>query len=1013
MPDSFSPLEMPAAVADRLAMGLAGLLGHQSAELAGAIDRWAGRLGEQMQALEAILAGDAAAGTPTTPAGAATPGGAATLGGAATSGAAAAPGGAARPAPDDRPPIAGGPGAPQLDHPAAAVSPPELQCAPVATYDLAASWAGWTFHQGVRMRPGGWVELAQEHSTPGVVSAPVDLPQGGLYRLVVNAAAQLPGAVTRLHIRATDGGREALGPDIALSSETSESFLFVPHRVRRMSIFVVAFHPKAGFRFQLTRVSLERVDPESYYRRTRHGAATPLIASMASIPARARMMRDAVESLLLQCDRVRVFLNEYPAVPPFLRHERIELRRSQDWDDKGDAGKFGWIDAGDPPGFRLIADDDLIFSPDFAERMIQTLAGYGNRAIAGMHGVLLRQPVTNYYDPAARTVHYFQNHLSEDATVHVLGTNAMLYHSACVTLRWDDFMFRNMADIFLARHAQEQAIPMIAVRRPRAWVRQNSQDGGFETIYDSSLQRKRTRFDSSAVQDAVVRAIAPLTMQPTSRPKLALLLLASAPAAFDAALDSWRRTRWAMFDWVVIVVAAADDAALVAHVARASAPCELHVAGDAAMPAIARVDAAFALLRRLGTRMACVAVDSVRFVHGGWARLLVGRLGGAAPAYLFAGATADGALQPGGWDPARVPGIAWLDTRLLAAPAAGLAASVAERLAQTLSGGLPQGRLLDLGEERDKLASMLSFEDCEAALAVLAAASSPAPPPPPCRASPALPPLAVHDLFARVLVINLDRRPDRLEQVRAGLAAAGITAERFAAVDGRTPAVAEEFAAYSATPLTVVGEGPRPVRGSRDYYLDYDSQRARVAYLEARLGRKAIETAGAWAYLQSWEAILEQALADRVPALLVFDDDVVMHRRAPALFAAAVAGLPDNWMILQLGTLQYHWTPDWITQRTRFLYSTNGSAIGSHAVGVRFDAIPFLLEHVKRRELPFDTGALAAATRAFADRSFVITPNLAIQRLDDTDIASSPFQRNKTLADVAGTYRWAIEDYHL
>jgi GR25 family glycosyltransferase involved in LPS biosynthesis len=963
----------------RVAVALGELLGQEWAEIAGAVDRWAAQVSAQTRALEATLS--------------------------------VAP---ASPQPSATPPVRTAPAAapPPAPHPASPA--PALSCEVIATFDLAASWTGWSFHQSVRMRPEGRVELAQDRSTPGVVSDPIALPAGGLYRLSVDLHAPASDAATRLHLRALDAGAdgragEALGPDMPLAA-ASECFIFVPHRIARLRIFIVAFNPAVGFSFQLRRVTLEHVDAESCHRRRRHAAAAPVIASMASVPSRVRMLRDTVESLLAQCDVVRVFLNGYPDVPEFLRHPRVEVRRSQDWDDKGDAGKFGWIDAPDPPGYRVIVDDDMLFPPDFTERMIQTLASYGNRAIAAAHGVLLKQPLLHYYDPASRSVQHFQNHQGEDATVHVLGTNAMMFHSACVTLRWDDFMYRNMADIFLARFAQREGIPMISVRRPRAWVRQNTQAGGFETIYENSLKQTRSRFDSSAVQDALVRAIAPLTLQPTQRPKIAVLLLATEAASFDAAVDSWRQTRWAIFDWVLIVVAATEDAALADHVARATVACELHIVGSAAMSAVARLDAAFDLLRGLRVRFACVATDAVRFAHGGWTRPLAGRFGGKSPGYLFAEPGPEGGLRFGGWEQTVLPGIAFLDGRLLSAPGSQPADTVAARLAQHLRGQLANGRLVDVAEDAARLGTMLGLADVAAARAALARPSAPVLPAP-RRVAAELPPLSVNDLFARVVVINLDRRPDRLAQVQTGLARAGIRAERFAAIDRERPDVAAEYAAYCATPLAEVGEGVRPIRFSRDFYFSYDSQRARVAYLESQLGRHAIETAGAWAYLRSWEAILEQALADRVPALLVLDDDVVLHRQAPALFAAAVAGLPADWMILQLGTLQYHWTEDWITRRTPFLYSTNGSAIGSHAVGVRFEALPFLLDHVKRMELPFDTGALSAATRAFADRSFVISPNVAIQRLADSDIGSSAFQKGKTLADMAAAYRWALEEY--
>ena len=44
---------------------------------------------------------------------------------------------------------------------------------------------------------------------------------------------------------------------------------------------------------------------------------------------------------------------------------------------------------------------------------------------------------------------------------------------------------------------------------------------------------------------------------------------------------------------------------------------------------------------------------------------------------------------------------------------------------------------------------------------------------------------AFDDLFDRVVVVNLDRRPDRMALVAAQLDALGVSYRRFAAVDGR------------------------------------------------------------------------------------------------------------------------------------------------------------------------------------------------------------------------------------
>ena len=417
----------------------------------------------------------------------------------------------------------------------------------------ALTWGGWT-HNPQELGPGslGILEFAKDTANGGIVSELVPIEAGGLYRFGLLLGDEGDPHAVGLNLRVLDDKGEWIGQTRALPGARTDFDCFVPHRTYGVRLAVVAATPKTGARVAVLNLTVDRIDPADYYRLERDSRSVPVIAAMASIPSRRQMLRDAVESLLLQCDLVRVFLNEYPDVPEFLDHARIQVRRSQDWDDKGDAGKFGWIDAQDEPGYRIAADDDLIFPPDFARRMIRVLERHANRAIAAAHGVYVKQPFAHYYDRESRSVIYFQEALERERSVHILGTNALMYHSVFVKMTWDDFMFRNMADIFLARYAQKNRIPMICADRPRLWVRQNTQEGGFESIYESSRLRNRSKFDSSLVQDGVLKHIAPLTVQATMRRKAAICLLATDPAAVDALLASWARSRSTETDWVLI-----------------------------------------------------------------------------------------------------------------------------------------------------------------------------------------------------------------------------------------------------------------------------------------------------------------------------------------------------------------------------------------------------------------------------------------------------------------------------
>ena len=274
-----------------------------------------------------------------------------------------------------------------------------------------------------------------------------------------------------------------------------------------------------------------------------------------------------------------------------------------------------------------------------------------------------------------------------------------------------------------------------------------------------------------------------------------------------------------------------------------------------------------------------------------------------------------------------------------------------------------------------------------------------------------MPDLRVNDIFEKVLVLNLDRRRDRLAAAGAQLRRFGIGFERFPAIDGQRQEIARQWQAYARRPLVRV-HAERPVTSYREFYLDYESDRARVAFVEGVHGKKALATLGAWGLLLSMTAIVEEAIEAGWESLLVLEDDILLHRDTRLLFERFVAQAPSDWVVLQLGAMQLHWDTSWITWHSDNLYRCHGSSIGAHAYGIRKEAFALLRERCHRRDLPFDIGALHTVKRRFDDRCFTMVPNLAIQDAADSDIGMSTlFFREARKCD--NIYRWHLPDYGL
>jgi GR25 family glycosyltransferase involved in LPS biosynthesis len=269
--------------------------------------------------------------------------------------------------------------------------------------------------------------------------------------------------------------------------------------------------------------------------------------------------------------------------------------------------------------------------------------------------------------------------------------------------------------------------------------------------------------------------------------------------------------------------------------------------------------------------------------------------------------------------------------------------------------------------------------------------------------------IRINDVFERVFVLNLDRRPDRLQQFSRQAQKHRLLFERFPAVDGSKAPMSEDWAAYARSPVQPYPRGTGRFKYEYDFYYNYVNDLQRIAHLEER-DKKKVLSRGAWGYLLSMIQILRRAIEEDWESVVVFDDDCLFHCNLGAQFDRIMRVLPADWMLLSMGALQYNWTPKWITWHDRRLYHCNGSSVGSHAIAIQRSAFPMLLMKSEEMMLPFDVGALHTVKRMFATRCFVMYPNLFIQDTTDTDIGDSAVQLSEA-AKPDNVYRWRTADY--
>jgi hypothetical protein len=176
-----------------------------------------------------------------------------------------------------------------------------------------------------------------------------------------------------------------------------------------------------------------------------------ITASLATIPGRS--VQKTIDSLKKQVDQLFVCYNQTDV-------SNVNF---------GDAAKF--IPLQGLNGYLFTCDDDLIYPPDYIERMIEGIEKYDRKKIVTMHGrILPRRELKSYYKERLegfRCLGLVEN----DVIVDSGGTGVMGWHSSLLTFDIKEFKAANMADIWVAKIAKEKGIKIVCLKHSDGWIR--------------------------------------------------------------------------------------------------------------------------------------------------------------------------------------------------------------------------------------------------------------------------------------------------------------------------------------------------------------------------------------------------------------------------------------------------------------------------------------------------------------------------------------------------------------
>lgn len=227
----------------------------------------------------------------------------------------------------------------------------------------------------------------------------------------------------------------------------------------------------------------------------------PVIASLATMPSRTEVLREAFSSIYWQVDEVHVFLNNFEEVPEFLNLPRVTLYRSQDYRDYKDVGKFFPLTSVEK-GILFTVDDDILYPPDYVSRMLSYLAAVNYKAVIGVHGFQLPRFPKSFFD---RRAFHFRSRLDYVALASVLGTGTTAFSIEEVLLTLEDFPSYGMADVHFATFMKKRHIPALLIPREAEWLKALAHDGAANEPDSLYAQTQR----DSAAHTGYLRDAAP------------------------------------------------------------------------------------------------------------------------------------------------------------------------------------------------------------------------------------------------------------------------------------------------------------------------------------------------------------------------------------------------------------------------------------------------------------------------------------------------------------------------
>jgi len=226
----------------------------------------------------------------------------------------------------------------------------------------------------------------------------------------------------------------------------------------------------------------------SFLSKKRH--SDTVFVGLASIPSREESLRQVVEALLPQVSEMGVYLNNYEAVPAFLKHPKIRVARSQKYGDVRDNGKFFFLDK-TKATFYATVDDDIAYPENYIAELVSAIKYLGATNAVGVHASLYPKPLKRLL--TSRHLIHFSHESSALTPADMLGTGTLLFNRKYWQIRYSEIGKPGMADVWFAIAAAKRGFGLWSVARDENWMHALDQEE------ESNLFQEGKRDDSVQV----------------------------------------------------------------------------------------------------------------------------------------------------------------------------------------------------------------------------------------------------------------------------------------------------------------------------------------------------------------------------------------------------------------------------------------------------------------------------------------------------------------------------------